>query len=56
MAGRGDLTDAAWARLAPLLPANGQRGGQWAEHRAVISSWRARRHAYHGEVAGCEHV
>lgn len=41
MARRGELTDAAWARLRPLLPANGKRGGQWRgvatrhEQRAV---------------------
>jgi hypothetical protein len=26
MPGRGELTDAAWAVLAPLLPQNGKRG------------------------------
>ena len=26
MVGRGELTDAAWARIVPLLPANGRRG------------------------------
>lgn len=44
MVGRGELTDAAWARLEPLLPANGQRGGQWQDHRAVINGilWKLR--------------
>ena len=44
MVGRGDLTDAAWARLAPLLPPNGQRGGQWQGHRKVINGilWKLR--------------
>jgi len=44
MVGRGELTDAAWARLAALLPENGKRGGQWAEHRPVINGilWRLR--------------
>ncbi len=44
MVGRGNLTDAAWARLAPLLPANGQRGGQWRDHRPVINGilWKLR--------------
>ncbi len=42
--GRGDLTDAAWARLEPLLPPNGQRGGQWQGHRKVINGilWKLR--------------
>jgi transposase len=44
MVGRGELTDAAWVRLAPLLPANGQRGGQWRDHRPVINGilWKLR--------------
>ncbi|TMR94592.1 IS5 family transposase [Nonomuraea sp. 160415] len=35
--GRGDLTDAEWERLAPLLPADGTRGGRWNDHRTVIN-------------------
>ena len=27
--GRGELTDKAWAQLAPLLPGNQRRGGRW---------------------------
>src|SRR5918998_1106653 len=44
MVGRGELTDAAWARIAPLLPGNGRCGGQWRDHRAVIDGilWRGR--------------
>jgi transposase len=44
MVGRGELTDAAWAVLAPLLPANGRRGKQWREHRQVVNGilWRLR--------------
>ena len=44
MVGRGELTEAAWTRIAPLLPQNGQRGGQWADHRTVINGilWRLR--------------
>jgi transposase len=34
--GRGELTDRAWAQLAPLLPRNRQRGGRWRDHRTVI--------------------
>lgn len=28
MVGRGEITDAAWGRIASLLPPNGRRGGQ----------------------------
>ena len=44
MAKRGELTDAVWARLWPLLPANGHRGGQWRDHRQVVDGllWRLR--------------
>jgi transposase len=42
--GRGELTDAAWARVEPLLPASGGRGGQWRDHRQVINAilWKLR--------------
>jgi transposase len=44
MVGRGELTDAAWAVIAPLLPANGKRGKQWTAHRQVINGilWKLR--------------
>jgi transposase len=44
MGGRGELTDRAWAELAPLLPANGRRGQQWQDHRTVINGilWKLR--------------
>ena len=44
MVGRGELTDKAWEQIAPLLPSNGGRGQQWAEHRRVINGilWRLR--------------
>jgi transposase len=44
MVGRGELTDAAWATIAPLLPRKGRRGGQWREHRTVINGilWKLR--------------
>jgi transposase len=35
--GRGELTDTAWAQLAPLLPRNQRRGGRWRDHRSVIN-------------------
>ena len=44
MVGRGELTDAAWRQIAPLLPPNNRRGGQWQEHRRVINGilWKVR--------------
>lgn len=44
MPGRGELTDAAWDVIAPLLPANGRRGKQWKEHRTIINGilWKLR--------------
>ena len=43
MVGRGELTDTAWARIKPVLPASG-RGGQWRDHRQVINGilWQLR--------------
>jgi len=35
--GRGEVTDAAWDVIASLLPANGRRGQQWADHRTVVN-------------------
>ncbi|GAA1042254.1 hypothetical protein GCM10009566_43090 [Streptomyces murinus] len=42
--GRGELTDAAWARIAPLLPGVDGRGRPWRDHRQVINGvlWRLR--------------
>ncbi len=37
MVRRHELTDQAWAEIAPLLPANGRPGGQWANHRQVLN-------------------
>src|SRR3954471_3827233 len=44
MIGRHELTDAAWARIEPLLPATGGRGGRWRDHRQVINAilWQAK--------------
>ncbi len=44
MVGRGELTDAAWAVIVPLLPSNGRRGQQWKDHRTVINGilWKLR--------------
>ncbi|QIY59486.1 IS5 family transposase [Streptomyces sp. RPA4-5] len=42
--GRGELTDAAWQRMAPLLPGVDGRGRPWRDHRQVINGvlWRLR--------------
>ena len=34
---RHELTDAAWAVLAPLLPPDPKRGEKWRDHRTVIN-------------------
>ena len=41
---KGELTDEAWARIAPLLPENGRRGGQWRDNREVVNGilWKLR--------------
>ncbi|GGQ41119.1 hypothetical protein GCM10010266_74650 [Streptomyces griseomycini] len=35
--GRGDLTDAEWEQLRPLLPVSNGRCGRWRDHRQVIN-------------------
>ncbi len=42
--GRGEVTDQAWAVIAPLLPSNGERGGQWEDHRRIVNGilWKLR--------------
>ncbi|MFF8775240.1 IS5 family transposase [Kitasatospora sp. NPDC015120] len=44
MAGRGELTDAAWERIEPLLPQVDGRGRPWRDHRQVVNGvlWRLR--------------
>ena len=44
MVRRGEIADEAWKRIAPLLPENGRRGGQWKNHRKVINGilWKLR--------------
>ncbi|WP_376770459.1 IS5 family transposase [Streptosporangium sandarakinum] len=44
MVRRHELTDDAWARIAPLLPANPERGGRWRDHRQVLNGivWKIR--------------
>jgi len=34
---RHELTDAAWARIAPLLPADPRRGQAYRDHRMVLN-------------------
>lgn len=34
---RYELTDEQYESIADLLPANGQRGGQWKDHRPVLN-------------------
>ena len=44
MVKRGELADGAWARIAPLMPENGRRGGRWRGHRQVVNGilWKLR--------------
>ncbi|GAA2997740.1 hypothetical protein GCM10017559_17980 [Streptosporangium longisporum] len=44
MVRRHELTDDAWARIEPLLPANPERGGRWRDHRQVLNGivWKIR--------------
>ena len=44
MVRRHELTDEAWGRIAPLLPAAGQRNGRWRDHRQVLNGivWKLR--------------
>ncbi|MFI7288736.1 IS5 family transposase [Streptomyces anulatus] len=37
MAGRGESTDAAWERIAPLLPQMDGGGRPWRDHRQVVN-------------------
>ena len=37
MVRRHELTDEAWERIAPLLPAPGRRNGRWRDHRQVVN-------------------
>jgi transposase len=44
MVERGQLSDTAWASIAPLLPSGGRPGRPWADHRKVIDRilWKVR--------------
>ncbi|MFI6802237.1 transposase [Streptosporangium canum] len=50
MVRRHGLTDDAWERIAPLLPATPERGGRRRDHRQVPGGivWKIRK-----EGAGC---
>ena len=37
MVKRHELTDASWAKIAPLLPADPRRGQRWRDHRTVLN-------------------
>jgi transposase len=37
MVRRHEITDEAWAQIAPLLPETGRRNGRWREHRQVLN-------------------
>lgn len=34
---RHELTEPQWLQIEPLLPRNGQRGGQWNDHRCILN-------------------
>ncbi|GAB3329437.1 hypothetical protein GCM10027452_01850 [Micromonospora halotolerans] len=42
---RGDLSNAEWVVLEPLLPTQAARGGRWRDHRQVVNAicWIRRR-------------
>jgi len=44
MVGRGEVTARAWARIEPLLPARGRRGGRWRDRRQALNAilWKLR--------------
>jgi transposase len=44
MVRRHELSDAAWARIEPLLPGDPPRGGRWRDHRQVVNGivWKIR--------------
>lgn len=37
MVERGEIANKAWERIAPLSPQNGERGGQWRDHRTIVN-------------------
>jgi transposase len=44
MTRRHELSDPEWAEIADFFPANGKRGGQFADHRTLVNGvfWRLR--------------
>jgi transposase len=53
--GRGDLTDAEWEQLRPLLPVSNGRCGRWRDHRQVIDGilYRIRTGAHWRDLPEC---
>ncbi|WP_460625030.1 transposase, partial [Kitasatospora kifunensis] len=37
MVSRGEIADAAWARIEPLLPQRDGAGRPWRDHRQVVN-------------------
>ncbi|MEV4246890.1 transposase [Streptosporangium canum] len=37
MVRRHELTDAAWQKITPLLPAQPRQGGRWPDHRTPLN-------------------
>lgn len=39
---RHDLSDAQWKRIEDMFPPNGNKGGQWKDHRLLLNGmlWR----------------
>ncbi|MFC7018044.1 transposase [Streptomyces viridiviolaceus] len=53
--GRGDLGDAEWERLRPVLPVSNGRCGRWRDHRQVIDGilHRVRAGVQRCDLPGC---
>lgn len=52
---RHELTDEQWEHLKGSLPANGQRGGQWEDHRRILNGmlWRLKTGSPWRDVPPC---
>lgn len=44
MVRRGEITEAAWEQIEPLLPENGRKGRRWGGHRTAVDGtlWKLR--------------
>ena len=49
---RNELSDEQWELIGDLLPVNGQRGGQWKDHRPILNGifWIIRTGAPWGDL------